>query len=329
MSLPTIRYDLSTTLQPYPVTADENDQSISDLNELGAVLVRRNLSPHATVSAGVAGELRLPAASSIFTPANGVHAAHEAIIRWRGNDGIIRLIPDDDALSPYDDVAEDVGLLNGFRLPVEELLQHDRRKTLVLSSPNGISGRIATLQEIVRLARHFRLVVIDERLAGFSMRRLTPLVLEWENIVFVERFPFLMPGQTTDFGWMVHPSVLREEIAGHVDQIPEVALNEALRYGAIHTFREERRIARRKSQLYRELRKLSILSVPYPSWSNSLLARVERGDRDEIVWQLAERGITVYSPPHPNLQQHIRITAISNEATMALREALVEINRGI
>lgn len=179
------------------------------------------------------------------------------------------------------------------------------------------------------MARHFRLVVIDERLAPFSMRRLTPLVVEWENIVFVQRFPFAMPGQTSDFAWMVHPNALRSQIAEHSDPPPQETIDEALQLGGINTYQAERYITRQKSQLYRELRKLSIVSVPYPSWSNSLLARVERGDRGTMVNQLAERGIAVYVPPHANLQQHIRITAVSSEATMALREALVEINRDL
>ena len=322
----TIRYNLATTLQPYPLPDHRNDRDLEDLDELGSLLVRRSLSPHAAVSGGIAGELHLPAASNMFTGVAGIDAAHQAIARWRGDDGIIRLIPDDDALSAYDNIAEDIGLLNGFRLPVDELLQQDRSKTLVISSPNGISGRIATLQEVVRMARHFRLVVIDERLAGFSMRRLTPLVLEWENLLFVQRFPFEMPGQTSDFGWVVHPRALREQIAEYTDPLPRMVVDDALQLGGITTYRAERYIARQKSQLYREMRKLSIISVPYPSWSNTLLARIERGDRDTIVRQLAERGIAVYAPPHSNLQHHIRITAASDEATLALRQALVDIN---
>src|SRR5699024_12452987 len=69
---------------------------------------------------------------------------------------LFRSLTPDDHLSAYDEVAEDIGLLNGFRVPVDELLEQDENTTLVLSSPNGISGRIATVQEAVRLARHFR-----------------------------------------------------------------------------------------------------------------------------------------------------------------------------
>lgn len=325
----TLKYDLSTTLQPYPLPIDEDIQPLSDLDELGSLLVRRSVSPHASVSGGIAGSLHMPFPGNMFTPTKGIRAAHEAIIRLSGERSIIRLAPDDEDLAAYDGVAEDIGLLNGFRIPEELLLQQDRNQTLVLSSPNGISGRIATVQEIVRMARHFRLVVIDERLAAFSMRRLIPLVMEWENIVFVQRFPFIMPGQKREFGWIAHPPEMRDQIAEHTESVPQETIDEVLGFGAINTFSAARQSARLKSQLYREMRKLSLVSVPYPSWSNSLLLRVERGERDEIVQALADRGIAVYAPPHANLLHHFRVTAVSEEATKALRDALVEINLGL
>jgi hypothetical protein len=106
-------------------------------------------------------------------------------------------------------------------------------------------------------------------------------------------------------------------------------VQEVLAYGTMNTHIAERHTARLKGQLWREMRKMSVLSVPYPSWSNALLARIERGTREQVVQGLADRGIAVHVPPQDNLRQHIRITAVSNDATMALREALVEINREI
>ncbi len=322
----TLQYDLSTTLQPFPLPLQHDHRQLDDVDELGSLLVRRSVSPHAAVSTGVAGQVHLPFPGNMFTPTNGAQAAHSTVIRLSGERGIIRLTPDDE-LSVYDGVAEDIGLLNGFRVPLDELLKQDKNKTLVLSSPNGISGRIATVQEAVSLARHFRLVVIDERLAAFSMRRLIPLVMEWENVIFIHRFPYIMPGQTEDFGWIVHPTTLREQIARETVPVPPSTIDEVLHYGAINTFEAARQSARLKSQLFREMRKLSIVSVPYPSWSNSLLARVERGNREDILERLADRGIAVYAPPHANLLHHFRITAVSEEAIFALRDALVEINR--
>lgn len=316
-----IRHDLSATRQPFPFPLPTTTP-LDSLGALGERLLRRNLPPYGSQTGALSADY-------LWTPTPGIHAAHEAIVRWRSASGIVRLVPDDDALAAYDGVAEDVGLLNGFRIPVDALLEHDRRKTLVLSTPNGISGRIASVQEIVRLVRHFALVVMDERLAAFSLRRLTPLVMEWENLISMQHCPFLMPGQTQDFGWVIHPRTLAAFVREHMEPLPEATIDDALRYGGIDTFRAERHIGRRKSQLYRELRKMSIVSVPYPSWSNALLARVERGNRDEIVQGLEQRGILAYAPTQDNLRQHLRTTAVSDAATLALRQALIDINRDL
>lgn len=320
-----IRYDLSGLLLPLPDQFTHTPEPATDMVDVGRAITVRQLSSHP--DAQLSGELAFRSARNMWSPANGVHAAHRAIIRWRNQRGFIRLVPDDEALAPYNGLATDVNLLNGFRIPVEELLEHDRRATLVLSSPNGISGRIGTVQEIVRLARHFALVVIDERLTGFSSRRLTPLASEWENVLTIQQFPFIMPGQTQDFAWIIHPPEHRGELSRYLAPLPPETVEEALAYGTMNTHAAERYTARLKGQLWREMRKMSILSVPYPSWSNSLLARIERGTREQVVQGLAERGIAVHVPPQDNLRRHIRITAVSNEATMALREALVDINR--
>lgn len=333
MTAANIIYDMANLLQPYPVVDDAKSASspmnepVTDLIEIGRLLTSRHLFSHPAASAQLG--LQYPSARNMWSPTNGVQAAHRAIIRWRNQRGFVRLVPDDEALAPYNGIAQDVQLLNGFRIPVDVLLMQDPRATLVLSSPNGISGRIATVQEIVQLARHFALVVIDERLAAFSMRRLTPLVSEWGNVISVQRFPFEMPGQTRDFGWIIHPSAFKGEIARHLAPVPPETEAEVLTYGAINTFAAERHVARLKGQLYREMRKMSLVSVPYPSWSNALLARIERGEREEVVQELADRGISVYAPPHPNLRQHLRITAASKDATTALKEAMIEINRNI
>lgn len=325
-----IKYDLSKLFQPYPAEIESAPllgEPVTDLTDIGRLLTNRHLAGRQVGDQTVSP--RFPSARNMWSPTNGTQAAHRAIIRWRNQHSFVRLVPDDESLAPYNGIAEDVNMLNGFRIPVEELLTHDRRATLVLSSPNGISGRIGTVQEIVQLARHFALVVIDEQLAPFSSRRLTPLVSEWENLIAIQRYPFIMPGQTTDFGWMIHPSMFRMELSRYIAPLSPETVLEVLRYGVTNTFSAERHVSRLKGQLYREMRKLSLLSVPYPSWGNALLARVERGSRDEIVAKLADRGIRVYAAPHANLLQHFRITAVSSEATLALRAALIEINREI
>jgi histidinol-phosphate/aromatic aminotransferase/cobyric acid decarboxylase-like protein len=88
--------------------------------------------------------------------------------------------------------------------------------------------------------------------------------------------------------------------------------------------RTVRRVMVEKGRLFRQLRKLSMISPPYPSWSNFLLARIERGSSAFFVPRLSERGIQVYEVTDPILPNHLRISAISSSATSALKQALID-----
>jgi histidinol-phosphate/aromatic aminotransferase/cobyric acid decarboxylase-like protein len=86
-----------------------------------------------------------------------------------------------------------------------------------------------------------------------------------------------------------------------------------------------RQVMIEKGRLFRQLRKLSMISPPYPSWGNFLLARIERGTSSFFVPRLAERGIFVHPVSARDLPNHVRISAVSIEATYALKQALIDI----
>lgn len=337
----TIKYDLAATLLPYPldrlplshdapnqhVAAEHKRINPSWLYQLLERNLRRDVGVYSDDDLLDSPHPIIQRLLSMITPARSTMDAHLMVKRWAGEHGIVRCTPEIEDFTVYDDVATDVGLLNGFRLPVDELLTHDPQSTIVLSSPNGISGRVHLPSEVARLARHFRRVVLDEQCAAFSLRRLTPIINEWANVIAIERLPFIMPGQTLPFAWITHPAEMAQTIAEMTLPPTADAIAELNTYWQHDRGLAERSTTRLRAQLYREMRKLSIVSVPYPSWANFLLARVERGDRDEIAARLADREIAVYVPPHGNLKQHFRITAASEEATFALKDALIEINR--
>jgi histidinol-phosphate aminotransferase len=83
------------------------------------------------------------------------------------------------------------------------------------------------------------------------------------------------------------------------------------------------RVREEKSRLYRTLRKLNMVR-PLPSWANFVLVRVERGERDYFVYELADRGIAVHRPKQAELEQFIRVSATNAEQTQALKIALIE-----
>lgn len=265
----------------------------------------------------------------MFTAVSNLDAFHETVRQLWGKRGVVRFTPESEALKAYDPVAIDVPLRNGFRLPIDRISELDPESVVVLTAPNGISGYMHPTMEIAALAKYFYLVVLDERHADFSLRKLTPLVAEWENVISLRRYPFDVGASVEPMAGAIHPQSMHGFISG-VMPVPDHVQLDVFTVGSMNLWNDAtRRTARIKGQLYREMRKLSIVSVPYPSWANYLLVKVERGDREMVVAGLADRGIDVYVPPHANLQQHFRVTALSDEATEALKQALIEINREI
>jgi histidinol-phosphate aminotransferase len=65
--------------------------------------------------------------------------------------------------------------------------------------------------------------------------------------------------------------------------------------------------------------------TPYPSAANFVLIRVQRGEIDAFLPELARRGIQVHRPTDPRLRDCLRISAGSAEATVALKQALVDL----
>ncbi len=84
------------------------------------------------------------------------------------------------------------------------------------------------------------------------------------------------------------------------------------------------RIRGEKSHLYRTLRKLNMIR-PFPSWANFLMARIERGDASFFDAELRARGIVLSSPAASELPGFVRISAATPDATVALKNALIEI----
>ena len=74
------------------------------------------------------------------------------------------------------------------------------------------------------------------------------------------------------------------------------------------------------------LRKLNMVSVPYPTWSNFLLVRAERTTAPLLTAALDRRGIRVAAVEDESLRERaMRISAGRPEQTDQLRQALIEV----
>lgn len=267
--------------------------------------------------------------------ANGIDELHAMIVRWRSEHGpLLMFPPTDPAMDAWVEAhgaqVEQIPRLNGFRMPVrDDLGSLPRGSTAVVMSPNDPSGTIITVQETVRLLRRCATVVVDERHAAYSSRSVLPLVREWENMIVIQTFETFAGLTSLPLAWAISPPGFAQQIAkrGRPSGVARTSLV------AAHATLDDwttvqaavRRVTTEKGRLFRQIRKLNMISAPYPSWGNFLICRFERGSSDFFLPKLAEHRIDLYRPPHANLRNHVRISAVSGEWTNALKHALIDI----
>lgn len=278
---------------------------------------------------------RVGVSSDWIVLANGIDELHAMIASWRNVHGPMVVFPPSDTaleqwIRRHADQVEEIPRGRKFELPaLGRELPIPSGSTAVVMSPNDPTGTALSVHEAVRLSRQTSLTVIDERHAAYSPRTMMPLVREFENVVVLQTFETFAALESFPLAWAVAPPKIAAEIAsrGRPSGIAASSLIVAL--SALDHIdditRNVRRIMLEKGRLYRQLRKLNMISPPYASWSNFLLCRFERGTTDYFVPRLANRGIQVATMTDPRLANHIRISAVSAEATNALKAALIEI----
>lgn len=267
--------------------------------------------------------------------ANGIDELHARIARWRSEQGPLVTFPPSDPnleswVGQYGAQLEPIPRSRGFKLPINPSGKNlPKGATALVMSPNDPSGSIVTVQETVRLTRQCSLVVIDERHAAYSSRSVLPLVREFDNLIVVQTMETFAGLESLPLAWAIAPPSLAREIEARARPSGLARLSLVAAHATLddwdNVMKSVRRIMIEKGRLFRQVRKLNMISSPYPSWGNFLLCRFERGSANFFVPKLAQRGIDVYRPPHANLRDHVRITAVSADWTNQLKQALVDI----
>lgn len=266
--------------------------------------------------------------------ANGVDELHMMIARWRGDHGPMVVFPPTDPslsrwITQHAAQTERVQRLRDFSLPLDpDFPRLPRGATAVVLTPNDPTGTIMSVQETVRLSRQCSYVVIDERHAAYSSRTLAPITREFENLILVQTFETAASLAAFPLAWAIAPPRIAKDIAerGRPSGIARMSVVAGLAAldAQAEIQRNVRRVMVEKGRLFRQLRKLSMISPPYPSWSNFLLARIERGSNEFFVPRLQSHGIDVFQVSDPALPNHLRISAISAAATNALKQTLID-----
>jgi len=268
--------------------------------------------------------------------ANGIDELHAMAARWRGEAGPLVIFPPSDPtleawLGQFTNQVERIDRLPSFSLPIDARFPAlPRGSTAMVMSPNDPTGTILTVQEAVRLSRQSALLIVDERHAAYSPRTLGPLIREFDNIIILRTFETSASLSAFPLAWAVAPTRIARGIAARTRPSGCATVSVVAGLAALDAADEIRASVRRvmieKGRLFRQLRKLSMISPPYPSWANFLLARIERGTSDYFVPRLADRGIAVFTVNDPTLPNHLRISAVSTDATSALKQALIDIS---
>jgi histidinol-phosphate aminotransferase len=206
-----------------------------------------------------------------------------------------------------------------------------RNAAAIVQSPNDPTGILLAPANAVRLTRLADLVIVDERHGAYSPRSLRPMIGEFTNLVVLKTFETWAGLAGLPFAYAIAPprlsaqfaeALLRPLASGGV-----VAADATLDdLGYVEATVE--RIRNEKSHLFRTLRKLNMIR-PFPSWANFLMARIERGGADHFDAELRARGIIWRSPAAPELPGFVRISASTPDATIALKNALIEIAAAI
>lgn len=214
-----------------------------------------------------------------------------------------------------------------FRIESEQIAAMPGGAVALVMTPNDPTGTSLSVAQAAQLARRCALLVLDERSAEMQRRSMIPLVEEFDSIVLLRSFSDWAGLGANVPGYAIGTNRIAAAI-DRSDQLDAYGLRAAL--AAVSNSAALDAIAHRvrleRLRLYRMLRKLNFLA-PYPSDAGYVLARVTRGNRDQIARALLDRDIAVFSPQQPRLQETLRFTAVSPAATQKLQSALIDIAR--
>ncbi len=214
-----------------------------------------------------------------------------------------------------------------FGLDMDRIIQSidARTKAIFICSPNNPSGNPATNQEVVRLLETGILVVVDEAYFEFSGKTVLPLTREFDNLIVLRTFSKWAGIAGLRFGYAILPELLVDQLwkvkpPFNVSSAAMVAAEASLDdleylHMSINRIRNEQR------RLHRRLEQLDYLST-YPSVANFILAKVIRGDAQDIFQRLADRGIMIRNFGPGPMQQYLRFSVGRPEDTTRLIEAL-------
>ncbi|HUP27602.1 MAG TPA: histidinol-phosphate transaminase [Chloroflexia bacterium] len=198
-------------------------------------------------------------------------------------------------------------------------------KMVALSSPNNPTGNSTPHTAVAQLLQKGVWVVVDETYFEFSDRTVAPLVAEFDNLVVLRSFGPWAGLHGLPLGY----ALCSVRTAARLQRLaPPGGVNQAAQLAGMASLQDRddllqrvRRIRLERGRLYRQLRKLNLLT-PIPSAAPFLLCTVTRGSAQKLQHTLQDNGILVKALSDRWLANHLRIGVGLPEDTNALIASL-------
>jgi len=215
-----------------------------------------------------------------------------------------------------------------FSLP--EGLFNRAEELIIVSNPNPPSGALYPVEQMARLCRESRgVVVIDEAYVDFSRWNCLELINEYENLIITRTFSksFSLAGLRIGFAIAQKPLIdgmLKVKDSYNVNILSQVAAAAAI--DSIDYFMDNiAKVVGERERLSQELKDIGWRV--FPSEANFILAEPREMQARAVYEGLLERKILVRFFDRPGLDRYLRITVGTPQQSAILLAAIGELSQ--
>lgn len=199
-----------------------------------------------------------------------------------------------------------------FSIDIELVIKKAKNKkvkAIFLSNPNSPTGNLMSREDVIKIVKTGKLVIIDEAYAEFAMQTSIPLLKKYQNLIILRTLSKWAGLAGLRLGYGIMSSFL-------VDQIfkikPPYSISIATEQAAIATFedltytkRSINKIVIEREKMYKKLRNIKNITV-FPSFGNFIFVQTRNEDYETIKNLFEKNKIAVRY--FPNLNNGIRVT---------------------
>jgi histidinol-phosphate aminotransferase len=204
-----------------------------------------------------------------------------------------------------------------------------KTKLIFLATPNNPTGNITPRQDIQEIVATRVPVVVDEAYYEFSGETVMSLLGRYTNLIVLRSFSKWAGLAGLRVGYGVFPPDIADSLMAiktphNVSVAAEIAVKESLA-DIKYLQNRVKAIIKERDRLFAELQKFYWLR-PFPSRANFIFCQVIKGTAVDLFRKLQRRGILVRYFDNPLLKNGVRISVGRPEHTVALIQALHELD---